>query len=600
MIDFLFYSLQLSVCLVLLYLPYHFIFKKTTFYEWNRFYLLGAVLFALLAPLGDFQVRLSVSEDVQSLRTTFSESNIFTEKEGEFLDKSLSEQVSVTSPEQSISAKPNIKTDIANTDTNWLLVVYFAGIGLFALLYFLRLLKLFLLIKKGKQYQHQNFTEVQLSGESKQVFSFFGFIFLNRTQFTEYELATVLKHEQVHIRYWHSVDILLMEILQIVFWFNPLFRLYNKSLQNENEYFVDQLVAGKQSTSTYAETLLQLAVSKRPIVGQAFAYIPVKHRIFKLFQSPSPTMEKSKYLSVLPLLSLLFICFSCSLDMLDKEAFNDFTGKKVSMVKAYYTNQRATVKNKTMIGEIVFDENGIVEDIEVMHTFQMLDNGLPHYFPYFVNVKDIRSRKILKSVDDDFYLKNVQWLVVKDPELRNSDVLLYREELSKMVEFEREIYTNRTYDAESFVKENELVKFTKYERVNETSKETFSTTLNYNEHGKPVYLKREEIEVDNDGRFQVDSQMTGVQLSYNQAEQLSTLAVFSGKDSPDSSLYKIEFQYNELDQVKETALYNGEGMLVRKFQFAYNEAGYCTQETMIRKGTVAFTVDFEYDFYPAE
>ena len=637
MIDFLFYSLQLSVCLVLLYLPYHFIFKKTTFYKWNRVYLLGAVFFALLAPLGDFQVRLSVSKEVQSLTTTFSESNIFPGKEREFLDKSFDENATVTLREQSISTKPNLKTDTATTDINWLLVAYFTGVAIFALLYCLRLLKLFLLIKKGKQYQHRDFTEVGLSAESKQVFSFFGFVFLNRTQFTEYELATVLKHEQVHIRYWHSVDVLLMELLQIVFWFNPLFWLYNKSLQNENEYFADQLVAGKQNASTYAETLLQLAVSKRPVTGQAFAYIPVKHRIFKLFQSPSTTMEKSKYLSALPLLSLLFICFSCSFEELDETTVSDFAGEKVRVVKAYYTNEQAEVKSKEENGYILFDQQGRVEKWEDKRGSSYVDvsryavGNLFHFSNFHAA---LFSKNTLLSEDQlapDFYTKKAQWLLGRNlgvsPEVL--ETIFHKENPYLLLKLEEELLINEHgYSSDKELKSENEISFTVMQDAR-LGKALLSKKVVLNEDGlianwydsfvfsadfrkvleQQNKLTKEELNaLETIDQFSANNEITTyydvaynsdnlperlVTTFYNEAYRIRKEDLEIDRD--------IRFIYNDQQQLKELEMYNSNGIFLRSFQYTYNEAGYCTQKRMInREGSVEFTVDFEYDFYPAE
>ena len=649
MLLFFNYALQSAVCLLFLYLPYHFIFKKTTFYKWNRFYLLGAVLFALLAPLGDFQVRLSVSEDVKSLTTTFSEPNIFSEEKADVVMEVSDENLSVTLLEQAVSEKPNIKTDIANTEAiwsvtkaiKWLSFAYFAGVALFALLYFLRLLKLFLLIKKGKQNQHQDFIEVGLSTESKQVFSFFGFVFLNRTQFTEYELATVLKHEQVHIQHWHSVDILLMEILQIVFWFNPFYRLYNNSLQNENEYFADQLVAGKQNTSSYAETLLQLAVSKRPIAGQAFAYIPVKHRIFKLFQSPSTTMEKSKYLSALPLLSLLFVCFSCSLDELEETTIGDITGKKVSMVKAYYTGQQTAMHSKLYVGQVIFDENGNIDKLEQKQNPAFLANHADQTgLPYIDYSKYIRSNEVESSnfhallfsdfaTTHDFYAKKVQWLFVGDLAVSSGilETLFYIKNPYQIMRFEEALLVNEQgyKPLKSVATTGSLLEFDlsqearsgtaflhKHVAVNEhglitTWEENFIFTVDYQKvrtvPNKEELASMSPLDMFNDG-YLVSNSYEVEYNANNLPERLleATINTSSLSTTPMIDVQKeLRFAYNDDNQLEELSLYNGNGIFLRSFQFTYNEEGYCTQKRMInREGSVEFTVDFEYDFYPAE
>jgi len=69
MFPFFQYSLESAFCLAVLLLPYLAWFRKTTFYQWNRFYLLGAVSFSLLAPLVNIEIGTTTSKVPQLTET---------------------------------------------------------------------------------------------------------------------------------------------------------------------------------------------------------------------------------------------------------------------------------------------------------------------------------------------------------------------------------------------------------------------------------------------------------------------------------------------------------------------------------------------------
>ena len=313
MVHFFQYSLESAICLAVLLLPYLVWFKKTTFHQWNRFYLLGAVLFSLSAPLLNIEIATEANPIPDLTKNLYFFEEIPQVKEQFPMEEPLPSD-EITPYEQPGQLEIS-SLDQATSQWDWMeisLIVYVAGLLVFGSLFLFRLTKLFRLIRKAEKHREDGFVSVHLSG--KQVFSFFSYIFLDKHRYKEKERATLLHHEQVHIQQWHSLDVLALEILQVVFWFNPLYRFYRKFLQQEHEYFVDATTSKEIGQPQYAQLLLSLATTKQPVLGHAFAYIPIKHRIFKLFQKPSTTMERSKFLVVLPFIFVLSIVFSCRFD----------------------------------------------------------------------------------------------------------------------------------------------------------------------------------------------------------------------------------------------------------------------------------------------
>ena len=79
-------------------------------------------------------------------------------------------------------------------------------------------------------------------------FSFLRIIFLNKQDYIENRIAVnVLRHEFEHVRQTHSYDIIFFEILQIVFWFNPMLFIYKWAARINHEYLADEAVIRSSS-----------------------------------------------------------------------------------------------------------------------------------------------------------------------------------------------------------------------------------------------------------------------------------------------------------------------------------------------------------------
>ncbi len=125
-------------------------------------------------------------------------------------------------------------------------------------------------------------------------FSFLKWIVVNRNDY-ENHFDPILRHEMVHMQQWHSVDILLVELLKIIFWFNPLLFLYKKSLQEVHEFLADYEAPNREN---YATFLVSYALNA-PIVSLTnHFYKPsqIKTRIQMIYKNRSSKWLLSTYL----------------------------------------------------------------------------------------------------------------------------------------------------------------------------------------------------------------------------------------------------------------------------------------------------------------
>ncbi|NQX84564.1 MAG: M56 family metallopeptidase [Flavobacteriaceae bacterium] len=139
---------------------------------------------------------------------------------------------------------------------------------------------------------------------STAAFSFFNYVFIGENL---EEKDIVLRHELVHVRQKHSLDLLFFEILRVLFWYNPLIYIYQSKLRVLREYIADKETLKTQNKANYYQNLLtQIFDTKQVSFINTFSQKSlIKKRIVMLQKSKSNKLNLTKYLVLLPLLFLI-------------------------------------------------------------------------------------------------------------------------------------------------------------------------------------------------------------------------------------------------------------------------------------------------------
>lgn len=145
-------------------------------------------------------------------------------------------------------------------------------------------------------------------------FSFFGTIYLNPSLHSGEELNQILTHELAHVRQWHSVDVMVSELLCALFWINPFVWLLRKAIRLNLEYLADdRVVASGVDSRRYQYHLLQLSCQLPGIeLTNQFNISPLKKRIRMINQPRSSKSTVLKYLLIVPLSFTLIILSNAS------------------------------------------------------------------------------------------------------------------------------------------------------------------------------------------------------------------------------------------------------------------------------------------------
>ena len=284
---FMIYLIEANIALSLFFILYRLLLKSDTFLQLRRFYFLSVILFSLLYPLMTVPLPHSISA---------------------FFTQESVEAVSAVYIGEPVMEIITVEESVPTREINMIrigVVIYFSITLLFIVRFLIQLISILRVRLKSKPAEIFG-TEVYRLKDDITPFSFFNLIFIHTDKHSDAELTQILLHEQTHVRQLHSVDILLIESLTLLFWWNPFVWLMKREMAMNLEYLADQgvLMCGVNSRE-YQYHLLRLTYQETavPIVNN-FNVSQLKQRIMMMNQSKSPAYKVGRYLLVLPLVVL--------------------------------------------------------------------------------------------------------------------------------------------------------------------------------------------------------------------------------------------------------------------------------------------------------
>ncbi len=303
MTDLVAFLLKSSIILLACYTGYWFLLRKTTHFKLNRYYLLFGVLLSLSIPFIHFSLPNEPSNEIFVT-----------------LDSIQVGAVYAALPEKSFDY-------FKLPEGLYYLGVLFLSFRLFVQFYLL--IKLYLKSEK----EIFNRAKLILTDKSNASFSFFGLIFISNKDRNSDEFKAILRHEYVHVRQYHSVDILLAEVLLIVLWFNPFAWLYLKSIKANHEFLADEAVVNTGfSANRYVEILFEQSSGMQLSLANNFNQSLTFKRLNMMKKIRSNKITQLKVLIALPVIIAMVIFVSCSKELLDVQT------EKNKVVKQFESN----------------------------------------------------------------------------------------------------------------------------------------------------------------------------------------------------------------------------------------------------------------------
>ncbi len=286
--------------------------RKEKYHRLNRFYLLFSLAFSSLLPFIKFSVPVQpLMPNTQSFLTTVTEA-------------------------------PAIPFGM---------VLYVAGAALFFILFLLRLFKVLKQII-GKHFIELNGLKVMDNPEQKVPFSFFHYVVVDSTTFELDELDLVLRHEAAHAQQWHTLDILFVELVGVVCWFNPFVWEYKSALKSQHEYAADAAVIHSNvPRNDYFDLILkQIRHQNHLSPVHSFSATAVKSRIRMMMATVPGRRSWMRYLSVIPMSAFLVVGNSLLASSKNIPSFmeNVVVTAEVSQSHSEYSDKEVTVPTENV------------------------------------------------------------------------------------------------------------------------------------------------------------------------------------------------------------------------------------------------------------
>ncbi|MEZ4854987.1 MAG: M56 family metallopeptidase [Gelidibacter sp.] len=306
----LIYILKFSACLAIFMAFYNLFLEKTSIHNFKRFYLLTIVVLALGIPLITF---------IQYVEPTV---NTATFKE---------------MPQINFEPQAIYQPTLLDYLPQILWCIYGLGVLVFGINFLRNLAQIIKKIRQNPKHKIGLFTNVLLL-DLIIPHTFFNYIFLNKTKYETQQIPDeVLLHEKTHATQKHSLDVLFIELLQIVFWFNPLIYFIKHSIKLNHEFLADQAVL-KQGIqpSSYQHILLAFSsYALEPKLTNAINYSSIKKRFTVMKTHTSKQKIWLRSFLLLPLIALTLYGFS-ETKVVEKENLNQvFEGKIIEGIVIY-------------------------------------------------------------------------------------------------------------------------------------------------------------------------------------------------------------------------------------------------------------------------
>tara|TARA_R110000868_G_scaffold410923_3_gene700947 strand:- start:5326 stop:7383 length:2058 start_codon:yes stop_codon:yes gene_type:complete len=284
------YLLKVSAIVAIFYVCYKLFLQRDTFFEHNRWFLLFGLVTSFLVP---FFVIPNYIEYVPTEIAILSYENI-----------------SVTN-----------ETEKAFNILDYFPLIYGLGVLCFLIRFLIQLSSLSVVIFKNENVKDGRYTFVK-TNKNISPFSFFNWIVYNPTNFTKTDLDQIITHEKAHANQFHSIDILLTQLVNIVLWFNPIIWFYNKDLKQNLEFIADKTAQNKlKCKKSYQTILLKTSIpSHQMVLSNNFYNSLIKKRIVMLHKSKSKKINQIKFALVIPLLAIFLMSFNTKDIYIEKDA----------------------------------------------------------------------------------------------------------------------------------------------------------------------------------------------------------------------------------------------------------------------------------------
>ena len=293
MAEFLIYDLKVAVLIAVFYFCYRLLMERETMHRLNRIVLLSSILLSLVLPL--CVITLHETIEVEPMRVVDRPELVITELGSISADETVTPSIEANRME---SMKYLFQPSV-------IFAIFIIGLFCRSLYIVKSYRQLRRMIKDSEQHSLEDGVTLAVVDLPVAPFSWMHTIVLGRTDYEERN-PSILAHERGHILLHHSWDIVFVEVLTALQWFNPVVWLLRRDLRTIHEYEADASVLSSGSdVSQYIQLLMRKATgTKACILANGINNSTIKKRINMMLVNKSPRRNSLKLLAMIPIVGI--------------------------------------------------------------------------------------------------------------------------------------------------------------------------------------------------------------------------------------------------------------------------------------------------------
>ncbi|MBR0049950.1 MAG: energy transducer TonB [Prevotella sp.] len=288
---FLTYELKVAVLIATFYIFWRLLTAKETWHRLNRIVLLSTAVASFILPLCVITIHQTVEVDPIPM---------------EAIDETMLPETTVLQPETAFS--PATVTPEQEHHFDWQLIlaaIYIIGVAVVMSKMLLSICRLHKMALESEIHPLSDGRKIAINEEAKTPFSWWKTVFLNHKDF-EMGTSALLTHELGHIRLHHSLDVILIELLTALQWFNPTMWMLRADLRTIHEYEADQQVISHGFNDIqYLHLLIRkAAVQSGYSLANGFINSTLKKRINMIMKPKSTSRKWLRFAYLLPIIGV--------------------------------------------------------------------------------------------------------------------------------------------------------------------------------------------------------------------------------------------------------------------------------------------------------
>ena len=298
------YIIKSALLLALLYGSFALLLSRETFHRFNRMALLGVLLVSMILPAIHLNLKKPSYLSYEEIAVPHIE---MIAEPTQNVEQNIQAPQPILTETEETAQVPTFRIDMMQVAK----CLYFFGLMASLFIFFLQLFRLLEEIRSGLRTKDEFGNTVVIRGGDFAPYSFLHYIIISASDY-EHLRRPILAHEQAHIRLGHTFDLLLLEVVKAVQWFNPFVYLLGRDLKAIHEYEADDAVLNFGiDAKTYQLLLVTKAVGGRlQTVCNNLSHHSLKKRIKMMHKHNSNRWLMSKGLILPALMVLALVAFA--------------------------------------------------------------------------------------------------------------------------------------------------------------------------------------------------------------------------------------------------------------------------------------------------